>query len=101
MLIVSGIIELDPEDHDAAADLFRPLVEATLAEPGNGTYGFWADLDQPGRFRVYEEWESVEAMAEHMGSDHMLAFLTGMGSLRVTGGTGIFQHAVTESVQLM
>ncbi len=101
MLIVSGIIEFDPDDHDAAAELFRPLVADTLAESGNITYGFWADLDQRGRFRVYEEWESVEAMGEHMATPHMAAFLTGIGSLRVTGGTGIFQHTATDAVQLM
>jgi quinol monooxygenase YgiN len=101
MLIVSGVIEFDPEDHAAAEDLFRPLVAATLAEPGNGTYGFWADIDQPGRFRVYEEWSSPEALAEHMGTPHMLDFLTGIGSLRVVGGTGIFQHSVTDTTQLM
>jgi len=101
MLIVSGVIEFDPEDHAAAEELFRPLVADTLAEPGNVTYGFWADIDQPGRFRVYEEWESTDAMAEHMGSAHMAAFLGGIGTLRVVGGTGIFQHTVTDTTQLM
>lgn len=101
MLIVSGIIEFDPDDHDAASDLFRPLVADTLAEPGNITYGFWADLDRRGRFRVYEEWESTEAMTEHMASAHMADFLTGIGTLRVTGGTGIFQHSASDTVQLM
>ena len=38
MLIVSGIIEFDPEDHDAAAELFRPLVadSAVLVALNNG-----------------------------------------------------------------
>ena len=35
MLIVSGIISMEPEGHDAAVALIGPLVEATLAEDGN------------------------------------------------------------------
>ena len=100
MLIVSGTIDLDPAQHDAAVALFAPLVEATLAEEGNITYGFWADPSDPGRFRVYEEWASPEALGAHMGTDHMATFLVGMGSLGVTG-TEITQHTVTDSTRLM
>lgn len=100
MLIVSGTIEIDPAQHDAAVALFAPLVEATLAEEGNITYGFWADPADPGRFRVYEEWASPEALGLHMGTDHMATFLVGMGGLGVTG-TEITQHTVSESTRLM
>ena len=100
MLIVSGIISMEPEGHDAAVALIGPLVEATLAEDGNITYGFWTDPSQPGVFRVYEEWESDEAMATHMATPHMATFLTGMGGLPITG-TEITQHRVAESTLLM
>lgn len=100
MLIVSGIITMDPEGHDRAVALVGPLVEATLAEPGNITYGFWSDPDEPGRFRVYEEWESDEAIDEHMGTPHMAAFLGGMAELPITG-TEIHKHTVSESSKLM
>jgi len=100
MLIVSGTISMDPEGHDAAVELIAPLVEATLAEPGNVTYGFWADLSTRGVFHVYEEWESPEAMDEHMASAHMADFLVGMGSLPITG-TELNQHMVSESTRLM
>jgi quinol monooxygenase YgiN len=100
MLIVSGIIDIDPANHDAANELFAPLVAATLAEDGCITYGFWANPANPGQFRVYEEWESTDAMGLHMGSDHMATFLVGMGGLGVTG-TSITQHTVSESTRLM
>jgi quinol monooxygenase YgiN len=100
MLIVSGIITMDPEGHDRAVALVEPLVEATLAESGCITYGFWADPNQPGVFRVYEEWESTDAIAEHFGTPHMAAFMGGMAELPITG-TDIHQHVVTESSKLM
>ncbi len=100
MLIVSGIISVTPEHHDQMVELIGPLVEATLAEEGNVTYGFWASPTEPGVFRVYEEWASPEAMGEHMATDHMAAFLGGMGALSVTG-TELYQHEVSDSSRLM
>ena len=47
MLIVSGIISVTPEHHDQMVELIGPLVEATLAEEGNVTYGFWASPTEP------------------------------------------------------
>lgn len=100
MIIVSGTITLQAEGHDAAVELFGPLTEATLAEAGNLTYGFWASPTEPGVFRVYEEWESPEAIGTHMASDHMAAFLTAMAALPITG-TDIVQHEVSSSTKLM
>jgi quinol monooxygenase YgiN len=100
MLIVSGIITMDPSGHDRAVALVGPLVEATLAEPGCITYGFWADPNAPGVFRVYEEWESDEAIAEHFGTPHMGAFMAGMADLPITG-TDIHKHEVANSSKLM
>ncbi len=100
MLIVTGIISMEPEGHDQAVALIEPLVEATLAEEGNITYGFWADPAKKGVFRVYEEWADDDAMASHMASEHMATFLAGMGTLPITG-TELTQHRVEESTRLM
>jgi quinol monooxygenase YgiN len=100
MLIVSGIISVDPAHHDQMVELIGPLVTATLAEEGNVTYGFWASPTEPGVFRVYEEWASPDAMGLHMAADHMATFLVGMGALNVTG-TELHQHTVSESTRLM
>jgi quinol monooxygenase YgiN len=100
MLIVSGIISVAPAHHDQMVELIGPLVAATVVEDGNLSYGFYADPSAPGVFRVYEEWESPEAMGPHMASDHMATFLVGMGGLDVTG-TELYQHEVTGTTRLM
>lgn len=100
MLIVSGTISVDPADHDALVELTGPLVAATLAEEGNVTYGFWAHPSTPGVFRVYEEWASQDALAGHMATEHMAAFLAAMATLTITG-TELHQHDVSASTRLM
>lgn len=100
MLIVSGTVSVEAADHDAMVELIGPLVEATRAEDGNLSYGFYADPSAPGVFRVYEEWADADVMAAHMATDHMATFLVGMGGLAVTG-TELHQHTVSESSRLM
>ena len=100
MLIVSGTIEIDPANHDAMVAAVTPLVEATLAEEGNITYGFWTHPSDKSLFRVYEEWADREAMDLQMASPHMAEFLGAMAGAGVTG-TDIVLHEVTGSSKLM
>lgn len=99
-MIVSGTISLDPANHDAAVAVVGPLVEATLAEEGNITYGFWVHPSEPGELRVYEEWADRDALDAHMATPHMAEFLGAMANLGVTG-TDIVLHEVTASTKLM
>ncbi|HMJ78564.1 MAG TPA: antibiotic biosynthesis monooxygenase [Iamia sp.] len=82
-LVISGTIVIDPAQVPRARELLAPLLVATRAEAGCLAYGFYADLDDPGTFRVYEEWESAEANAAHSASAHLAAFMAGIGELDV------------------
>jgi quinol monooxygenase YgiN len=83
-IVVSGEIRLDPEDFDAAVALIEPLVVATKAEPGCVEYDYWVDPRDRGRVRVFEEWESDDAIAAHAASEHMKTFFAGMVKLRIS-----------------
>lgn len=100
MLLVSGIISLDPADHDKAVAAVGPLVATTLAEEGNITYGFWAHPTDRGTFRVYEEWRDQAAIDEHFASPHMAEFMAVMAGLAVTG-TDIYSYQASERTKIM
>lgn len=100
MIVISGLITVDPSDHDNAVSLIGPLVEATLQEEGCGTYGFWAHPAEPGVFRVYEEWADDDAVNGHMGAPHMAEFLVGISELKVTG-TEINRYDVSAVTKFM
>jgi quinol monooxygenase YgiN len=74
MIVVSGIMAFDRASHDRVVALTRTLARETLKEPGCRTYGFWADPDTPGRFRIFEEWDSQEALTAHFAAPHFAAF---------------------------
>jgi quinol monooxygenase YgiN len=81
MLIVTGIIEVPAEAFEAARPALRKMVAATLEEPGCITYAFWQDPDNPGRLRVYEEWEGRAALEAHFATEHMAEFRAALAEL--------------------
>lgn len=74
MIIVSGVMTFKPSSHERAIELARILANETLKEPGCITYGFWAHTEVPGTFRVFEEWATQEALAQHFSTTHFSAF---------------------------
>ena len=85
MIIVSGIMTVDPSSHDRMVELARTVSTESLKEPGCRGYGLWADPDVRGRFRIFEEWDSQEALTEHFGTPHFAAFGSSLGELGLAG----------------
>jgi len=100
VIVVSGTFEVDPAKRDEAVEVGTTMAEASRAEPGCFTYGFWADLTDPARFRVFEEWESAEALAAHFNEPHMTEFLTTLRGLGVTN-SDIWRYEMTGKSKLM
>jgi len=85
MIVVTGTIDLAPESWEPACEAARIMAEATRAEPGCQAYGFYADIEQPHRLRIYEEWETAEALAAHFSMPHIATFLEKISALTVLG----------------
>lgn len=81
MLIVTGIIEIPEGAFEQVRPAIRRMVEATLAEPGCMTYGFWQDPDRENRLRVYEEWEGRAALDAHFATAHMAEFRAALAEI--------------------
>ncbi len=82
MLIVSGLVEIKPENAQAAIAAAREMAIASNEEDGCHSYAFYADLEVEGRFRVFEEWEDLAARAERLaGRCDCGALLSISGSL--------------------
>jgi quinol monooxygenase YgiN len=81
MIIVSGIMTVDPSSHDRMVELARTVSIESLKEPGCRAYGLWIDPDRRGRFRIFEEWESQEALTDHFATPHFVAFGGSLGEL--------------------
>jgi quinol monooxygenase YgiN len=93
VIIVSGTVAIRPGQRDAAIRVARTMAAATAKEPGCLRYRFYADLDDPHTFFVYEEWQSEDALATHFQTDHMRAFQAELPAL-IAGAPDIRRYAV-------
>ena len=83
MLIVAGVIEIDPANREKAVGVATRMMEETRREPGCVSYVFSADLASPGTFRLFEEWRSQADLDAHFATPHMATFQAAMGGLGV------------------
>ncbi len=86
-IIISGTVDLPPERLEAALEAARPLIEGALTEPGCLDYDWCPDPLHPGRIRVFERWESEEALAEHFRNEWYLRMRETLGSFGLLGAS--------------
>jgi quinol monooxygenase YgiN len=85
MLIIAGTLDLPPENRGKLLEAAEPLMRASEAEAGCGAYLMMPDPFDAGRVRIFERWDSEEALAAHFGAPHMADFGAKVGELGVTG----------------
>lgn len=71
MIAVSGRFRLPVDRVEEALPAMADVIAASLAEPGCRDYSYAEDISEPGLFRVYEEWESRQALQAHFALPHM------------------------------
>lgn len=84
-ILIAGAVDVAPERREQALKDAKPLIDAALAEKGCVEYSWTADVNLPGRIRVFEEWESGPDLAVHLaGAPYkgMLAHLGGVGIIK-------------------
>ena len=59
----------------------KTCAETTRREAGNIDYTFYAGVDSPDTFFLFEQWESRKALDLHMKSEHLAAFRKVLGDL--------------------
>jgi quinol monooxygenase YgiN len=96
MTVVAGTVRVRPERRDEAIRVALTMARATQAESGCRTYRFYADLEDPAVFFIFEEWESEEALGAHFQTEHMAAFQAALPEL-VAGPPDIRFYSVASA----
>ena len=79
-IVISAQIDLDPAGRDAALRSAQPWIDGALSQPGCVHYDWSADLNQPSRINVFEEWDSEEALAAHFSGPQYAGMLAHIGA---------------------
>ena len=82
MLIVAVEAVVSDGALDEVRDALRTMEDETRKEPGCLTYAFSRDISNPNVLRIFERWESAEALATHFKTPHMAAFNQALSKLQ-------------------
>jgi quinol monooxygenase YgiN len=63
-------------------ELAKELVEATVQEQGCISYEMYQDEKDPKILIMVEEWETIEALNNHMASEHFIRIVPQMNEYR-------------------
>ena len=83
MIVIAGQIRIDPAKREKAVAMALEMMEESRKEAGCLSYSFTGDLADPARFRIFEEWESADALKIHFETPHMARFQAAIGDLGV------------------
>ena len=61
---------MKPECRDEAFRLIQELIAKTREEPGNISYVYCTDTNDPDYFAMIEDWKDKDALDAHMRSEH-------------------------------
>lgn len=81
MIIVSGTFRIDREKIEAWRPHAVAMLKASRAEEGCRTYTYAHDAEDAGLIRVYEEWDSRDALAAHFETAHMKAWRAALAEI--------------------
>ncbi len=96
-ILVTGTLDLDPAKRDEFIAAAQAVMEGSQAEAGCERYVFSADLLDPGKFHVSEQWVDQAAIDAHGGAPHFQGFMAAMGGFGVTGATILRWDGATSS----
>ena len=76
---------------EEAIALYDELVRETRKENGCITYNLFRDNKNPDILTMIEEWKSVEALEEHMKSEHFTRIVPIIGKMRKSSELNIYE----------
>ena len=87
MIIMQGSIPIKLGQFDRALAMAHDLIAAARGEAGCITYEFYRGLSDPDTLVVFQEWESMDALMDHLSSPHVESFLRGLPEISDGGIT--------------
>ncbi len=82
-IVISAQIDLPAEKREEALKTAQPFIDGALSQDGCIHYDWSADLNNPKRVNVFEEWASEAALASHFANKHYAGMLGHLGSFGI------------------
>ncbi len=96
MILVIARAQARPDQRDTLVGLLVAAARRARTEPGNTSYAFSTDLEDPNSFVSVETWDSREDLDRHMATPELGELLAALPPL-VTAEPTITVHEVAAS----
>ena len=67
-IIISGTVDIDPAQMEAAMAAAKPLIEGALTQEGILDYDWCPNPLVPGQIRVFERWVDTASLQNHFNN---------------------------------
>jgi quinol monooxygenase YgiN len=74
LIFVTGEIVVEDGAVELVREALHSMEQETRKEAGCLTYAFSQDINDPNMVRIFERWESMDALQAHFGMPHMATF---------------------------
>ena len=81
MIVIAVTYKAKPGKREEALRAAKTCAETTRREAGNIDYTFYAGIDEPDAFFLFEQWESQKVLDMHLKSEHLASFRKALGDL--------------------
>jgi quinol monooxygenase YgiN len=69
-VVVAGKFQIKPEKRELFLELATSILEPSRKEAGVISYSFYEESTVPNSFIYFEEWQSREALSQHLKADY-------------------------------
>ena len=95
MIIMQGSIPIKSGKFERALSMANELTAAALGEVGCITYEFYRGTSDTDTLVLFQEWETMDALMEHLTTPHVEAFLRSLPEIS-SGGISTRRYLVQE-----
>ena len=82
-VIVAGYVRFAPGEIDRLSAEMDTVIAATRAEPGCEVYTYARLREDPDTIRIFEIWDSSDALRAHLATPHMAEWYAVLSSAEV------------------
>ncbi len=99
MILVTGRVQIPEEQRSRFLKVATEMCSRSRQDEGCSGYRFYADLEQPGRYVIIEEWDDDDALQRHFAQPHTGAFMSELPGL-LGGPPDALFHTIASSRRL-
>jgi quinol monooxygenase YgiN len=99
MIVVTGRVHVAPENRERFVAIATEMCSRSREEDACSGYRVYADLEQPDRYVIVEEWADDDALQLHFGRPHTASFMGELPSLLASPPDAVF-HTVESARRL-